>query len=199
MTYGTTIGRSGVNRLHRYICASEKWRTTMTGQVLPWALRGVELGGNLLEVGPGPGITTDALRTQVERMTAVEIDPALAAALQSRMANTNVTVLHMDAAQLPRPQTQFDSAACFTMLHHVPSPAAQDALFARIARVLKPGGTFVGIDSLPSLRFRLVHLNDTMTLVDPDGLPARLAAAGFTDVTVEKVPGRFRFSARAAG
>lgn len=188
-----------MNRLHRYICASEKWRTTMTGQVLPWALGGVDLGGNLLEVGPGPGITTEMLRTKVERMTAVEIDAALAAALQARMANTNVTVLHMDATQLPRPQTQFDSAACFTMLHHVPSPAAQDALFARIARVLKPGGTFVGIDSLPSLRFRLVHLNDTMTLVDPDALPARLTAAGFTDVQVEQVPGRFRFSARAAG
>jgi hypothetical protein len=49
------------------------------------------------------------------------------------------------------------------------------------------------------LRFRLVHLHDTMTLVDPDTLPARLTAAGFTDVQVEQVPGRFRFSARAAG
>jgi ubiquinone/menaquinone biosynthesis C-methylase UbiE len=187
-----------VNRLHRYICASEKWRTKMTGQVLPWALGGVDLGGNLLEVGPGPGITTETLRTKVERMTAVEIDPTLAASLQSRMANTNVTVLHMDATELPRPSRPFDSAACFTMLHHVPSPAAQDALFARIAAVLKPGGVFVGIDSLPSLRFRLAHLNDTMTLVDPDGLPARLTAAGFTDVQVEQTPGRFRFTARTA-
>lgn len=187
-----------MNRLHRYICASEKWRTKMTGQVLPWALGGVDLGGNLLEVGPGPGITTETLRTKVERMTAVEIDPTLAASLHARMANTNVTVLHMDATELPRPSRPFDSAACFTMLHHVPSPAAQDALFARIAAVLKPGGVFVGIDSLPSLRFRLAHLNDTMTLVDPDGLPARLTAAGFTDVQVEQTPGRFRFTARTA-
>jgi ubiquinone/menaquinone biosynthesis C-methylase UbiE len=188
-----------MNRLHRYICASDKWRAKMTGQVLPWALTDVDLGGNLLEVGPGPGVTTETLRTRVERMTAVEIDPSLARALQSRMANTNVAVLHMDAAELPRPQILFDSAACFTMLHHVPSPARQDALFARIARVLKPGGTFVGVDSLPSLRFRLAHLNDTMTLVDPDELPARLTAAGFTDVRVEQAPGRFRFRARAAG
>jgi ubiquinone/menaquinone biosynthesis C-methylase UbiE len=106
--------------------------------------------------------------------------------------------LQMDAAQLPQPNRPFDSAACFTMLHHVPDAAGQDALFARVARLLKPGGVFVGIDSLPSARFRLVHIGDTMTLVDPDTLPARLTAAGFTDVAVDRAPGRFRFRARAA-
>jgi hypothetical protein len=35
------------------------------------------------------------------------------------------------------------------MLHHIPDPAGQDALFARVARALKPGGVFVGVDSLP--------------------------------------------------
>ena len=42
-----------------------------------------------------------------------------------------------------------------------------------------------GTDSQPSLRWRLVHLGDTCTPVDPATLPGRLAVAGFTRVTVE--------------
>jgi SAM-dependent methyltransferase len=71
------------------------------------------------------------------------------------------------------------------MLHHLPCPTAQDRLFAEAARVLRPGGVFAGTDSQPSLRWRLVHLGDTCTPVDPATLPDRLAAAGFTQVTVE--------------
>ncbi|MEU6271627.1 hypothetical protein ABZ871_04240 [Streptomyces populi] len=83
------------------------------------------------------------------------------------------------------------------MLHHVPTAAHQDRVFAEAARVLRPGGVFAGSDSRPSLRFRLLHVRDTMNTVDPDGLPARLEAAGFTDasVTVHAGGGVLRFRA----
>ena len=71
------------------------------------------------------------------------------------------------------------------MLHHPARPAAQGRPFAEAVRVLLPGGVFAGTDSQPSLRWRLVHLGDTCTPVDPTTLPGRLAVAGFTRVTVE--------------
>ena len=48
------------------------------------------------------------------------------------------------------------------MLHHVPSEALQDRLLAEVCCCLRPGGLLVDSDTLPSLRFRLYHLTDTM-------------------------------------
>jgi hypothetical protein len=77
----------------------------------------------------------------------------------------------------------------------VPSPALQDRLFAEVLLVLRPGGVFAGSDSQPSLRWRLIHLFDTMVVVDPRTLPERLRAAGFVEVEVE-VRDSLRFRAR---
>jgi hypothetical protein len=82
------------------------------------------------------------------------------------------------------------------MLHHLPSIALQDRLLNEAFRVLRPGGTFAGADSLDSFLFRLVHLRDTMTLIDPVTFPQRLARAGFEDVQVEIDSRAFRFLAR---
>jgi ubiquinone/menaquinone biosynthesis C-methylase UbiE len=48
---------------------------------------------------------------------------------------------------MPFDDESFSGAACFTMLHHVPSPEAQDRLFAEVGRVLRPGAPFAGTDS----------------------------------------------------
>ena len=93
-----------------------------------------------MEVGPGPGLTTDWLRSRVKRLTCIEMDSALANSLRSRTANSNVTVECGDAAAMPFTDDVFSSAVCFTMLHHVPSTDLQDRLFAEVYRVLKPGG-----------------------------------------------------------
>jgi hypothetical protein len=65
---------------------------------------------------------------------------------------------------------------------------------AEVLSVLRPGGTFAGTDSLHSRSFRLLHLCDTMVVVDPATLPSRLRSAGFDDVHVDVVkPYAFRF------
>jgi hypothetical protein len=68
-----------------------------------------------------------------------------------------------------------------------------------VARVLRPGGVFAGTDSLYSRSFRLLHLFDTMVVVDPCTFPERLRKAGFDDVQVDVLkPYAFRFRARKA-
>jgi len=105
-------------------------------------------------------------------------------------------VVRGDGAALPFRDGAFDAAAVLTMLHHVPSAGLQDRVLAEVARCLRPGGLLVGSDTLPSLRFRLYHLADTMVLVDPAGLPDRLRAAGFDEVSVTTRANRLRFRAR---
>jgi len=183
-----------MNALHGWYCRSGHWRRTVEERLLPWALAGADLGADVLEIGPGPGLTTDVLATRVPRLTALEIDTALATALRRRQAA--VRVVEGDATTMPFPDASFSGAVSFTMLHHVPTAAAQDRLLEEVRRVLRPGGTFAGSDSTTSLLFRLAHFRDTMQLVDPDGFAARLGRAGFRDAEVRVAKGAFRFRAR---
>lgn len=185
-----------MNRFHRWYCRSSHWRRTVRERLLPWALAGVDLGDHLLEIGPGPGLTTDVLRTRVPRLTAVEIDPALAESLARRTADSNVTVKRGDGSALPLGDASVTAVVCFTMLHHVPSAALQDRLMREAARVLVPGGTFAGSDSTTSWWFRQIHRGDTLVPVPPDELAARLTAAGFVDARISTAPGAFRFRAK---
>jgi SAM-dependent methyltransferase len=187
-----------MNFLHRRLCRSAHWKKTVETYILPWVLEDVDMGADVLEVGPGPGVTTDLLHTRVERLTCVEIDAGFASRLGTRMAGRNVTVLCQDATRMSIPDATFDGAVSFTMLHHVPSPALQDRLLREVARVLRPGGTFAGVDSVYSPSFRLLHIFDTMVVVDPSTFGGRLEAAGFTDVRVDVNQWAFRFRARRA-
>jgi SAM-dependent methyltransferase len=183
-----------MNWFHRQVCRSARWRRRIE-QMLPWALQGVQLGDDVLEIGPGPGVTTDLLRTLVPRLTALEVDVDSAAALQQRLDGSGVRVVHGDGAAMPFTDGSFSGVVAFTMLHHVPTVALQDHLLAEARRVLRPGGVFAGFDAIGSFLFRLVHLGDTYTPVDPDKFGGRLDAAGFKDVVVERAWARFRFRA----
>jgi ubiquinone/menaquinone biosynthesis C-methylase UbiE len=185
-----------VNERHLKLCASAEWAETVRKEILPWALGNRDLGDDVLEVGPGPGQTTDVLRRIVPRLTAVEVDESLAEALSQRLAASNVEVVHADGTALPFEDGRFSGATSFTMLHHVPSADAQDRLLSELRRVLRPGGLLVGVDSIDSPEWRELHTGDTCVPVDPDALAARLLMAGFVDVEVERATRRFRFAAR---
>ncbi len=173
-----------MNKAHE-MCGSDEWRKAMREVILPWALNGTDLGDDVLEVGPGYGATTDVLSQAVPRLTSVEIDDELAAMLTDRFADVpSVEIVNGDATSLPYTDNRFSGAACFTMLHHVPTIALQDRLFAEVARVLRPGAPLVASDSLGSDELKAHHEDDTYNPVDPDTLPDRLAAAGFADVNV---------------
>jgi SAM-dependent methyltransferase len=185
-----------MNRLHRWYCRTDRWRRTLEGRLLPWALAGADLGDDLLEIGPGPGLTTDVLAGRAARLTSIEIDPRLARALAERVGRPNVTVVEGDATDMPFDDAAFSGAVALTMLHHVPSPRLQDRLLREVHRVLRPGGIFAGSDSTTSWLFRLVHVGDTLVPVEPSGFGRRLEAAGFREVRVDAGRGAFRFRAR---
>jgi SAM-dependent methyltransferase len=184
-----------MNLLHRRYCRSAAWGQLVDEQLVPWVLDGVDLGDRALELGPGPGLTTDRLRHRTSHLTAVEVDARDAAALGARYAGDGVTAVRGDATDLPFPDASFTAVVCMTMLHHLPSTAAQDRLFAEAFRVLAPGGTFCGCDSRPNLRWRLLHVLDTCTVLEPDTVAQRLGRVGFTAVRVDTTPRRTRFQA----
>src|SRR4029450_7938613 len=93
--------RARVTLPHRWYCGSSRWAAVVEGSLLPWVLDGVELGPHLLEVGPGPGLTTDGLRRRAARLTGLELAPALAAGLGRRLRGTGVRVVRGDGGALP--------------------------------------------------------------------------------------------------
>lgn len=88
-----------MNEMHLQFLASPDWSRILESELLPWIEGAGDLGADGLEIGPGPGLTTDLLRQRVRRLTAVEIDPTLGEALRSRLAGSNVEVLVADATE----------------------------------------------------------------------------------------------------
>jgi SAM-dependent methyltransferase len=121
-----------------------------------------------------------------------------AARLRERLIGSGVHVVDGDGAAMPFADGSFSGVVAFTMLHHVPTATLQDRLLAEAWRVLRPGGIFAGFDGVASFLFRVIHLNDTYTPVNPDTFGRRLEAAGFASASVERGPGRFRFRATRA-
>jgi SAM-dependent methyltransferase len=188
-----------MNNAHKEFLASPDWARMLETDLLPWLERAADLGDDVLEVGPGPGLTTDLLRQRVAKVTAVEIDDELATALRQRLAGTNVDVIRADATNTGLEANRFSAAACFSMLHHVPSADLQDAVFAEVSRVLRPNGMFLGVDSLDVDLIRQFHSDDVFVPVNPQTLGDRLEAVGFSDVSLEVGEFELRFTAIKTG
>jgi len=184
-----------MNENHARVCGSPEWAVYLQTEVLPAVTRDVDLGASMLEIGPGPGASTDWLRHRVAKLTVVEVDEAAAALLAERYTGTNVAVVTGSGAELDYPDASVDSVGTFTMLHHVPTSGLQNKILAEAFRVLRPGGALVGSDSLPGNDLHHFHADDTYNPVDPASLLARLQTIGFGKITV-MVDERLMFIAR---
>lgn len=173
-----------MNQGHAQCCSSDEWREEIRNTVLPAILGATELGPDVLELGPGYGATTEVLREQVDRLTAIEIHAGLAARLVERFIGMNVEVVVGDATDLTLQDNRFSAAVSFFMLHHVPSQQQQDRVFAEVTRLLQPGGLFVVADSLASDDLLEFHKGDIYVPIDPAVLADRLTIAGLVAVTV---------------
>ena len=173
-----------MNENHARLCTSPEWSAHLQGDVLPVVTAGVDLGEEMLELGPGPGSATEWLRHRVRRLVAVESDEDAVAKLATRFAGTNVEVVLGDATDLPYPAASFDSVGTFTMLHHVASPRLQQRLLEGAFRMLRPGGALIGSDSMASTDLHHFHEGDTYNPIEPSVLLVRLQALGFGRITI---------------
>ena len=173
-----------MNPDHEKLCGSPEWAADLQAQILPVVTAGVSLGKDMLEIGPGPGAATAWLLERVAHLTVLEADEAAARRLVARYADSNVTVDIGDAMQMPYDDESFDSVGSFTMLHHVPTAAAQYQILVEALRVLRPGGWLAGSDSLASNDLHYFHHDDTYNPAEPSTLLVWLRALGFTPITI---------------
>jgi SAM-dependent methyltransferase len=190
-----TLHFDALNRVHGLICSSGWWARSVERELLPWGLDGVDLGEDVLEIGPGFGATTSVLARRGGSLSVLELEPDYCERLRRELPDA-VEVTQGDATQMPFADGRFSAVVAFTMLHHLPSRERQDELLGEASRVLRPGGVFAGTDSVGTGPvFRLLHVRDTLVPVDPDELPARLLGAGLIEPRVRRGGRSFRFSA----
>ncbi len=122
--------------------------------ILPATLRMLapQPGEAIIDVCCGQGVLTKPLLAAgIGRFTGVDASPRLIAAAKSRHgSDPRATFLTADACQ-PGPWTDasHDAATCLMAVHDVPDPVA---LFANIARSLKPDGRLVMVLMHPCFR-----------------------------------------------
>jgi ubiquinone/menaquinone biosynthesis C-methylase UbiE len=184
-----------MNAVHNLVCSSGWWAGKVEEELLPWGLKRLDPGDEVLEFGPGFGATTRVLAERPGRLSVLELEPAYCERLRRRLGG-RVEVTQGDATGMPYADRSFSGVLCFTMLHHLPTAEQQDRAFAEALRVLRPGGVFAGTDSLGTgALFKLIHIGDTLNPVDPRTLPARLAGCGFERVEVDTGGSSLRFRA----
>jgi SAM-dependent methyltransferase len=186
-----------MNENHARVCSSPEWAEHIQQEILPELTSGIDLGKQMLEIGPGPGAATEWLRHRVPQLTAVEQDEEAVARLKERYAGTNVEIVTGSGTELAFPDESFDTVGTFTMLHHVPTAALQNKILAEALRVLRPGGVLIGSDSMASNDLHHFHADDTYNPVEPATLLTKLQMLGFAKITII-VDWSLRFIARKA-
>jgi arsenite methyltransferase len=155
-------------------------------------------GERLLDIGCGPGFVCAELAAAVGRegaVAGVDASTSMLALARRRLADhSNVSLREADAVRLPFDDASFDGAVSTQVYEYV---ADIDAALAELARVLKPGGRALVLDTdWPSICW---HSSDPerMTRVLaawdehlahpalPRVLSSKLRASGFRIETVE--------------
>lgn len=188
-------------RLERLFCQSPPWRAFTSRVVLPWALQGVALSGDVLEIGCGSGAMAARVLEQFPdiRLTATDFDPKMIEVASERLTRfgDRVRVEQADATALRYPDGSFDTVLSFIMLHHVMDwqPAV-----AEMVRVLRPGGRLVGYDVTASAPARFLHVvqRETHRLVERTELEGALGGLDVEEFGVRRALGglAMRFRAR---
>lgn len=144
--------------LEQGFCRSAPWRWFARHVVVPWALQGEQLSGDVLEIGSGSGaMAAELLRRFPDvRLTATDYDESMVDVGRNRLRafGDRVEVRQADSRQLPFPDESFDAVLSFIMLHHV---IDWEKALAEAVRVLRPGGRLLGFDLLDSRSMHWLH------------------------------------------
>ncbi|WP_118137433.1 GFA family protein [Oceanicella sp. SM1341] len=143
-----------------------------------------EAPSDLLDLGCGAGWAAAEMRARGHRVSAIDASPGLAAEAAAR---------HGLAVRIERVETLADTAAfdgiwAHYSLQHAARAAMPDIL-ARIARALRPGGhLLIGLQA--GTEDRRDGLGRHYAYYAPEDLRSLLAAAGFTDISIDSRPGK---------
>ncbi len=165
------------------------------------ALLAPRAGERALDIGCGPGLTTEALAHAVGaqgRVSGVDIAPPMLSIARRRCASLpQVSFELADVGQLPYADASFDVALASQVYEYVEEI---DGALTELARVIRPGGRALLVDtdwesavwaSHDDARMRRVietwneHIPHPQL---PRTLKRRMLHAGFADVRVEVVP-----------
>jgi SAM-dependent methyltransferase len=158
------------------------------------AIDDVPDGGSVLDIPCGGGVALRALSPERRiRYVAADIAPAMLGRAEQVAAERGLDQVEpriADVEDLPFGDGEFDLCLSFAGLHCFPHP---DVAAREIARVLKPGGRFVGSVFLTDggLRYEpMVLLGRAAGLMGPSGrrrdLERWLDEAGFGEARIER-------------
>ena len=176
-----------MSRAERSFCRSAPWNMFARRAVVPWALHGTTLTGEVLEIGGGSGAMAALVadRFPAARFTVTDLDERMVDAARNRLGmRTNVVAVdEADVTTLPFDDGTFDVVTSYLMLHHV---IDWEAALAEAHRALKSGGRFVGYDLLDSPVNRAIHRLDRspFRLIARDELQPALEQTGFRDCRI---------------
>ncbi len=110
---------------------------------------GLKDGMSVVEVGSGPGFTTEQLCTLLpnSEITTVELDPFMVQQAQTYLkdkGSDRVNFIEGSITDTGLPDNSFDFAFARLIFQHIPEPVAAAK---EIRRILKPGGKLVIVDT----------------------------------------------------
>jgi len=119
-----------------------------TEQILPLIHQHLPTGGVMLDVGCGEGQVA-RMATELNDMRAIGVDPAMTQVRVGAARNGGPVYLQGSATSLAVSDRSIDAAVACLVFEHI---AAVDAALAEVARVLRPGGTFLFLLNHPLLQ-----------------------------------------------
>jgi ubiquinone/menaquinone biosynthesis C-methylase UbiE len=189
-----------MSKFERVYCCSSVWRSS--SGAIARELCAQRLGRDVLEIGVGSGSVARQLLADAPELawTAIDVDPHMTRAAATRLrAFPGASVKTADATAMPFPDESFDSVVSCLMLHHI---IDWERAVAETARVLRPGGIFVGYDLTRTPLASLFHRLDGSPhrLIAPDDFQTECSRHGLTASLQSRLLGHvMRFVAHKKG
>ncbi len=188
-----------MNRVHNVVCSSGWWARRAEHELIPFGLKGVDLGDDVLEIGPGFGATTRVLAQRLERLSVLELDAGYCRAAAGRARRLG----HRDPGRRDPASVPRRPLLGRAVLHDAPPHPDQSRSRTARSRRWRGCSGRAGRSPAPTASgagwmFKLIHVGDTLNLIDPDTLPARLGAAGMVRPEVRAGERSFRWRAAKA-
>lgn len=169
-----------MSQFERAYCCSTLWRSSSSA--IAREIRAQRLGREVLEIGAGSGSVAQQLLSDAPELvwTAIDIDPRMTQSAAARLGEfVGASVQTADATAMPFPDESFDSVVSCLMLHHI---IDWERAIAETARVLRPGGVFIGYDLTRTALASLFHRLDRSPhrLIAPDDFRTECARQGLS-------------------